>query len=80
VMTLTRPHLALCLAIARHLAMSPGPCHRTCHIAVPLAGARAISLCSSCQLTLLVHFSFFIFIFSANFIFCGPITAVLTIQ
>jgi hypothetical protein len=62
----------------------PGSRHRTRHIAVPLAAARSISpclsatcaasLCFSRRLTLLVCFSFFLF--SADFLFCGPITAV----
>ena len=46
-----------------HLTMSPGPRYCMCHIAVPLVGVHAISPCSSCQLTLLVCFSFFIFHF-----------------
>src|SRR5216683_7597136 len=48
------------------------PCNHMCHIAVPLAAACTILLCSFCWLTLCLYVSFFLF--SANFTFCSPVT------
>jgi hypothetical protein len=55
-------------------AMSSDPRHRTRH-AVPLAAALVISPCHSRRLTLAGMFFLFFFLFSADFLFCGPITA-----
>jgi hypothetical protein len=82
--------ITLCLAVVRHLAvplpgtcaMSPGPHHLTCHVAVPLTAARAISPCFSTIRTALLGSShqlafcwcIFFFFFFLSTTTCGPVT------
>jgi hypothetical protein len=58
------PHAPTC-------AVSLCSLHTPCH--VPLAAARTASLCSLRRLTLGTLYVFFV-LFSANFLFCGPVT------